>query len=85
MTATKPSQKPDTGVPARAARVGWGGQRGQVATIVEGRRFWPLLMRGLLTLLYLFPCAIFIASGNRRSRSIEITPNKGPGARITNA
>jgi hypothetical protein len=34
---------------------------------------------------YLRPCAIFKASGNWRSLNIEITPNKGPGARITKA
>jgi len=34
---------------------------------------------------YLFPCAIFTASGNPRRRSIEIIPNSGPGARIMKA
>src|ERR1043165_9742852 len=34
---------------------------------------------------YFLPCAIFSASGKPRRRSIEITPNNGPGARIMNA
>src|ERR1051325_3342451 len=34
---------------------------------------------------YRLPCAILIASGSCLKRSIEITPNNGPGARIMNA
>ena len=34
---------------------------------------------------YRFPCAIFTASGSRRRRNIEMTPNRGPGARIMKA
>src|SRR5207244_8686771 len=40
---------------------------------------------GTLNAVYLRPCAIFSASGNARKRNIEITPNSGPGARITKA
>jgi len=56
----------------------------------------PLLTRGLVPAFYplatasgsvphLRPCAILTASGSARKRSIAITPNSGPGARIMNA
>ena len=35
-------QYPDSGVPGRAARLGWGGERGGL------REFEPLLTRGLM-------------------------------------
>src|SRR5215510_14981261 len=36
-------------------------------------------------LTYLFPCAIFTASGSCLRRNIESTPRNGPGARSMNA